>query len=140
MTTINKLGDDLLIEILIRSFPNPESACRRKLVCKRWSSLILSDPTFNRRFVSHHRSRPPPPPSTTSFHHRQYLSFLPVPDELWPYFTVWDASNDLLLCGFSGQEVSRTYELMRRFYLVCNSFTKQWCRPSSGAPVLLAAI
>ncbi|CAI0546823.1 unnamed protein product [Linum tenue] len=48
------MGDDLLVEILIRGLRNPRSACSSKLVCKRWSSLI-SGPRFNRRFVSHHR-------------------------------------------------------------------------------------
>ncbi|CAN0909726.1 hypothetical protein LINGRAHAP2_LOCUS25926 [Linum grandiflorum] len=53
ISPISKLGDDLLVEILIRSFPDPKSACRCKAVCKQWSSLI-SSPSFNRRFVSHY--------------------------------------------------------------------------------------
>ncbi|CAL1369233.1 unnamed protein product [Linum trigynum] len=101
---ISKLGDDLVKEILIRSFPNPRSACRSKPVCKRWNSLI-SHARSNRRcgFVSHHRSnndgQPPlllckdnPLPSL--------ISFLPVPDEFRSSFVVWDSFKDLILCGF----------------------------------------
>ncbi|CAI0412582.1 unnamed protein product [Linum tenue] len=74
MTAINKLGDDLLVEILIRSFPNPKPACRSKLVCKRWRSLIAHPVIFNRRFVAHHKTSneassrhlPPQRPSATT--------------------------------------------------------------------------
>ncbi|CAL1391046.1 unnamed protein product [Linum trigynum] len=68
---ISKLGDDLLVEILIRGLLNPRLACRSKLVCKQWSSLI-SSPSFNRRFVSHRQSRSAGEPPLTP-------SFLPVP-------------------------------------------------------------
>ncbi|CAL1409621.1 unnamed protein product [Linum trigynum] len=137
MTAINnKLGDDLLVEILIRSFPNPKPACRSKLVCKQWNSLISDPILFNRRFVSHHKSSneasPPPlivtpsPPSTTFRHHYPSLSFLPVPDQLGPHFKVWDSFNDLLLCGFWGDGINKVRGLLGRFYFVCNPFTKQW--------------
>ncbi|CAN0893203.1 hypothetical protein LINGRAHAP2_LOCUS18015 [Linum grandiflorum] len=39
---ISELGDDLLVEILILSFPNPKSASRCQAVCKQWNSLISS--------------------------------------------------------------------------------------------------
>ncbi|CAI0557209.1 unnamed protein product [Linum tenue] len=50
-----KLGDDVLVQILIR-LPDPRSASRCRCVCKRWSSLIFS-PDFNRLFVPRHMSR-----------------------------------------------------------------------------------
>ncbi|CAN0900071.1 hypothetical protein LINGRAHAP2_LOCUS20626, partial [Linum grandiflorum] len=39
---ISELEDDLLVEILILSFPNPKSASRCQAVCKQWNSLISS--------------------------------------------------------------------------------------------------
>ncbi|CAI0444079.1 unnamed protein product [Linum tenue] len=53
-SAISKLGDDLLVEILI-SLPNPRSAFLCKPVCKLWSSLIF-DPSFSRRFVARYQS------------------------------------------------------------------------------------
>ncbi|CAI0412485.1 unnamed protein product, partial [Linum tenue] len=155
MTAINKLGDDLLVEILIRSFPNPKPACRSKLVCKRWRSLISHPVIFNRRFVAHHKTSneasPPPfivtpsPPSTTFRHHYPSLTFLPVPDQLGPHFRVWDSFNDLLLCGFWGDGIDKARGLLGRFYLVCNPFTKQWValplapeRPFGGTDTFVA--
>ncbi|CAI0546482.1 unnamed protein product [Linum tenue] len=128
---ISKLGDDLLEEILVRSFPHPRSACRSKSVCKRWNSLI-SRSRFNSRFVSHHRSRnegQPPllllskddalplPPSL--------LSFLPVPDEFRSNFVIWDSFKDLLLCGFRYSAWDDNHERARSL-LICNPFTEQW--------------
>ncbi|CAL1369239.1 unnamed protein product [Linum trigynum] len=125
---ISKLGDDLLEEILVRSFPNPRSACRSKPVCKRWNSLI-SHTGFNRSFVSHHRSiseglQPPlllykddPLPSL--------LSFLLVPDELRSNFVVWDSFKDLLPWGFQNSVWDYNHERARSL-LICNPFTKQW--------------
>ncbi|CAL1409698.1 unnamed protein product [Linum trigynum] len=133
--SINKLGGDLLVEILIRSFPNPKLACRCKLVCKQWNSLI-SDPCFNRRYVSHHQSingGEGEPPLMFSYSRDHVFRFLPVPDEVsrrWYFrFLVFDSFKDLILCGleeligsagslFSG-------ELVRSFF-VCNPFTEQW--------------
>ncbi|CAI0468879.1 unnamed protein product [Linum tenue] len=116
----SKLIDDLIIEILIR-LPNPRSSCRCKPVCKRWRSLI-SDPTFNRRFVSHHQNRYRPASLFLPAHDPDsVLDFLPVPDEARRKLRVFDCFQDLLLCGF----VKFTCEL-RRSYFICNPFTKQW--------------
>ncbi|CAI0546826.1 unnamed protein product [Linum tenue] len=119
---ISQLGDDLLVQILIR-LPDPRPACRCKSVCKRWNSLI-STPSFNRRFVHHHRS---------SNHH------LPLPDDpnelqstirrLGTYvrddLRVLDCFKDLVLCGFWDLYNNNNHELVRS-YLICNPFTKQW--------------
>ncbi|CAI0547175.1 unnamed protein product [Linum tenue] len=53
------------------------------------------------------------------------LDFLPVPDEVGPYFRVFDSFKDLLLCGFWGAGFPEG-EGVGRFYFVCNPFTKQW--------------
>ncbi|CAI0464577.1 unnamed protein product [Linum tenue] len=122
LNRLSKLGDDLLVEILIR-LPNPRSSCRCKAVCKPWRSLI-SDPSFNRRFIFHHQSRHQPAASLflSARDPESILSFLPVPDKARPGFRVMDCFKDLLLCGFL--EHDRTE--LRRSYLVCNPFTKQW--------------
>ncbi|CAI0450144.1 unnamed protein product [Linum tenue] len=122
-TQISKLGEDLLVEILIR-LPNPKSAGRSKAVCKLWSSLI-SDPGFDRRFVSHHRSRNergPPPPLLFSDDPHSILSFLPVADEDRRDLVVWDSFKDLILCGFEDSIDAEP----ERSYFICNPFTKQW--------------
>ncbi|CAL1396340.1 unnamed protein product [Linum trigynum] len=121
LNLFSKLGDNLLVEILIR-LPNPRSFCRCKAVFKSWRTLI-SDPSFNRRFISHHQSRYKPvfmflpAPDQDSI-----LSFLPVSDKARPRFRVMDCFKDLLLCGFLEIETTK----LRRSYLVCNPFTKQW--------------
>ncbi|CAI0400171.1 unnamed protein product [Linum tenue] len=126
---ISKLGDDLLEEILIR-LPNPKFSSRCRPVCKRWNSMI-SNPTFNRRFVSHHRSKNEtggePPLLFPSDDHplSSILSFLPVPGEIRSKFRVWDSFKDLVLCGFNGRQWDTDPELGRLF-LICNPFTKQW--------------
>ncbi|CAI0388606.1 unnamed protein product [Linum tenue] len=106
--------------------PNPRSACRCKLVCKRWSSLIFDPVLFNRRFVSHHRSRNQQPPSSASSlgrpaidHHELYTHDPPI-----PVFAVMDSYKDLVLCGF--EDVGPTSGELYRTYFVCNPFTKQW--------------
>ncbi|CAN0892640.1 hypothetical protein LINGRAHAP2_LOCUS17671 [Linum grandiflorum] len=111
---ISKLGEDLLVEILIR-LPNPKSSCRCKAVCKPWRSII-SDPSFNRRFIAHHQMFIP------SHDPQSILSFLPVPDNARPNLRVFDCFKDLLLCGFADE----TFGELERSYLVCNPFTKQW--------------
>ncbi|CAL1386580.1 unnamed protein product [Linum trigynum] len=120
---ISKLGDDLLIEILIRGLTDLRSACLSKPVCKQWNSLI-SSPAFNRRFVSHHEE----PPLLLPSHDPQsiILSFLPVPAEPRQDFRVLDSCNDLLLCGFGDVYQYQIEEEFRRLYLLCNPFTKQW--------------
>ncbi|CAI0546815.1 unnamed protein product [Linum tenue] len=127
LTTINKLGDDLLVEILIRGLPNPRSACSSKLVCKRWSSLI-SGPRFNRRFVSHGReTNPPMMPDDPLELLRIIRGFLPpMPHGVVDTLRVSDCNKDLVLCGFC--DVGKDYEKdeRSRSYLVCNPFTKQW--------------
>ncbi|CAI0546803.1 unnamed protein product [Linum tenue] len=134
-TAINKLGDDLLVEILIRGLRNPRSACSSKLVCKRWSSLI-SSPRFNRRFVSHGRETNRPMPDDPLELLRILRGFLPpMPDG------VRNALKDLVLCGF--WDLGKDYEKSERSrsYLVCNPFTKQWIalplapprKPSAGS-------
>ncbi|CAL1409618.1 unnamed protein product [Linum trigynum] len=147
-TTINKLGDDLVVEILIRSFPNPKPACRCKLVCKRWRSLISDPILFSRRFASYHKSineKVEPPllvTSSSSIFRHQSLNFLPVPDKVGPYFTIFDSFQDLLLCGFSVCRF-RESEEFERFYFVCNPFTKQWVAlplaPESSSGILITA-
>ncbi|CAI0468791.1 unnamed protein product [Linum tenue] len=116
LNLFGKLIDDLVVEILIR-LPNPRSSCRCKAVCKRWRSLI-SDPSFNRRIISHHRSRYRPAALFVPAHDPlSILSFLPVPDGARPRLRAFDCFKDLILCGF---------ENLGRSYLVCNPFTKQW--------------
>ncbi|CAI0449908.1 unnamed protein product [Linum tenue] len=125
---ISKIGDDILLEILIR-LPNPRSACRCKTVCKRWRSVI-SDHRFNRSFVSHpqtlnkqqtlplHTDDATDPKSVV-------MSFLPpMPDRVRECFKVLDCFKDMLLCGFA--DVSRRNYEIGRSYVVCNPFTKQW--------------
>ncbi|CAL1391041.1 unnamed protein product [Linum trigynum] len=125
-TTISKLGEDLLVEILIR-LPNPRFACRCKLVCKRWTSLI-SSPRFNRRFVSHRQTTNlihPPMPDNPYELQSTILSFLPpMPPGVRDILRVMDCNQDLVLCGFWDPN-SDNGELSRS-YLVCNPFTKQW--------------
>ncbi|CAL1362773.1 unnamed protein product [Linum trigynum] len=112
------LGDDLLLQILIR-VPELRSAFRCKSVCKRWNSLI-SDPYFSRRFSSHHKSMAScygEPPLLPFNDPESTLSFIPVPHELKDRFVVMDSFKDLLLCGFVDSV---------RSYIVCNPFSKQW--------------
>ncbi|CAN0846508.1 hypothetical protein LINGRAHAP2_LOCUS4489 [Linum grandiflorum] len=122
---ITKLGDDLLIEILVR-LPNPRIACRAKAVCKRWRSVI-SDPTFARLFLCHHESKKkaaaPPPMLLLS---ADSLTFIPMPARSRNKFIVFDCFKDLLLCGFyEATTLYADWELARTFF-VCNLFTKQW--------------
>ncbi|CAI0397018.1 unnamed protein product [Linum tenue] len=138
VNSISKLGEDLLLEILIRSFLNPRFACRSKLVCKRWNSLI-SSPSFNRRFVCRRQSITElQPPLVLSSEDQQSIihGFVPMPSvdhEL--RFAVLDSFQDLLLCGFQMPE--DLDDEFGRSYFVCNPFTKQWialplapCRPT----------
>ncbi|CAN0907963.1 hypothetical protein LINGRAHAP2_LOCUS25075, partial [Linum grandiflorum] len=115
---ISVLGDDLLVEILIRSFPDPKSASRCKAVCKQWSSL-LSSPRFNRSFVSHHQKKPLLRNELVSV----ISSFLPpIPDGVkGETLQVFDCYKDLVLCGFSDG-----YRRPIRQYLICNPFTQKW--------------
>ncbi|CAN1221936.1 hypothetical protein LINGRAPRIM_LOCUS446 [Linum grandiflorum] len=122
---ISQLGDDLLVEILIRSFPDPKSACRCKAVSKRWSSLI-SSPCFNRRFVNmnlplHQPASPMPynPNELISV----ILSFLP-PMPIHRTLHILDCFKDLVLCGFWDANSWKPRPL--RSYLICNPFTKKW--------------
>ncbi|CAI0547758.1 unnamed protein product [Linum tenue] len=117
---IGKLGDDLLVEILVRSFPDPKSAFRCKAVCKRWSSLILS-PCFNRRMISHHQNVKLHPKELQS----AILSLLPpMPSRVGGSLKVLDCYKDLVLCGF--WDVNQDNGEHSRSYLICNPFTKQW--------------
>ncbi|CAI0547756.1 unnamed protein product [Linum tenue] len=119
-TMIGKLGDDLLVEILVRSFPDPKSAFRCKAVCKRWSSLILS-PCFNRRMISHHQNVKLHPKELQS----AILSLLPpMPSRVGGSLKVLDCYKDLVLCGF--WDVNQDNGEHSRSYLICNPFTKQW--------------
>ncbi|CAL1365916.1 unnamed protein product [Linum trigynum] len=120
---ISKLGDDLLLEVLIR-LPNPRYACRSKSVCKWWRSLI-SDPGFNRRFVSHHQSisEQQPPLLLPSDDPQSIIgSFVPTPPGL--RLVALDSCGDLILCGFPLREEHIT--TICRMYIICNPFTKQW--------------
>ncbi|CAI0553508.1 unnamed protein product [Linum tenue] len=132
--TISNLGDDLLVEILILSFPNPRSACRSKSVCKRWKTVI-SSPRFNRRFVSHHQSinEPKPPILLASNDPESVIrGFLPTPAPganrfgRPQHFMVFDSLDDLLLCGFAEAGEILSHDEIFRSYLLCNPFTKQW--------------
>ncbi|CAN0905632.1 hypothetical protein LINGRAHAP2_LOCUS23781 [Linum grandiflorum] len=119
---ISQLGEDLLVEILIRSFPDPKSACRCKAVCKRWSSLILS-PCFNRRFVNMNLLLYQPMPYNSNELASVILSFLPpmpMPDR----FSILDCFKDLVLCGF--WDANSWSRRPMRSYLICNPFTKKW--------------
>ncbi|CAI0407908.1 unnamed protein product [Linum tenue] len=118
---MTQLQDDLLVEILAR-LPDARSAFRCRSVCKRWRSLI-SDPLFRRRFVSHKQSSGGEQSLVLSSHDAQSvtMSFLPVPDDLRPYFSVLSSCEDLVLCGFDVSKKS-----VRRTFFVCNPFTKQW--------------
>ncbi|CAI0396189.1 unnamed protein product [Linum tenue] len=124
---ICKLDDDLLVEILIR-LPNPRSACRCKLVCKQWSSLIFDPVRFSRRFVSHHRCRnqqQQPPLIILSDDPQSIItSFLPLTTLSSMSFVVLDSYKDLVLCGFPG--LGPTSGELYRSYFLCNPFTKQW--------------
>ncbi|CAI0412470.1 unnamed protein product [Linum tenue] len=107
------------MEILIR-LPDPRSACRCKIVCQLWRSVI-SDASFNRRFVSHRQIMTPGDLKSV------VLSFLPpMPNGVKDRdaLRVLHCDKDLVLCGFWDKacddgEYSRSY-------LVCNPFTKQW--------------
>ncbi|CAL1408640.1 unnamed protein product [Linum trigynum] len=125
-TMITDLEDDLLVEILIR-LPNPRHSCRSKRVCKRWSSLI-SDPCFNRRFVSHHQCRNEALLFLPSHDPKSVIrSFFPVPpDEVPENFGILDSFKDLVLCGFKDSDTSGSDCWLGRSYMVCNPFTKQW--------------
>ncbi|CAI0374865.1 unnamed protein product [Linum tenue] len=118
------IGDDLLVEILIR-LPNHRFASGCKPVCKRWRSLI-SSPRFNRRFVSHHRiNNQPTMPDNPDDLQSIILSFLPpMPSAVAGCFKVLDCFKDLVLCGFWDLD-SDNKELCRS-YFICNPFTKQW--------------
>ncbi|CAI0392712.1 unnamed protein product [Linum tenue] len=123
LNLFSKLGDDLLVEILIR-LPNPRFSCRCKAVCKAWRCLI-SDPSFNRRFISHHQSRYEPAALCLPADDPQsILGFLPVPDKARPNLRVFDCFKDLLLCGFV--EGTDNFTELKRSYFVCNPFRKQW--------------
>ncbi|CAI0412802.1 unnamed protein product [Linum tenue] len=120
---ISQLGDDLLVQILIR-LPDPRPACRCKSVCKRWNSLI-STPSFNRRFVHHHRSSNHHLPDDQKELQSIILSFLPpMPSKIGARFKVLDCFKDLVLCGFWDVDYDNSEQC--RSYLVCNPFTKQW--------------
>ncbi|CAI0414307.1 unnamed protein product [Linum tenue] len=131
-TTIVQLGDDFLVEILIR-LPNPRSACRCKAVCKRWKSLISNPIRFNRRFVSHHQSRNRQPVLLLPSDDPQAIirSVIPMTTLLTQSsFAVMDSYKDLVLCGFSdvgpaGGRSALEREIYRSYFL-CNPLTKQW--------------
>ncbi|CAI0546633.1 unnamed protein product [Linum tenue] len=131
-TTIVQLGDDLLVEILIR-LPNPRFTCRCKAVCKRWNSLISDPIRFNRRFVSHHQSRNRQPPLLLHSDDPRAIirSFIPMTtSRTHSSFSVMDSYKDLVLCGFSNVGPASGYSEpvaeLYRSYLLCNPFTKQW--------------
>ncbi|CAL1372549.1 unnamed protein product [Linum trigynum] len=122
---VAKLGDDVLVEILIR-LPNPRSACQCKPVCKRWNSLI-STTQFNRRFVSIRTKTEGDNffiASSDAAPLKSILCFLPpLPPNIRRRFRVLDSSKDLLLCGFP-DKINGGY--CSHSYLICNPFSKQW--------------
>ncbi|CAL1396338.1 unnamed protein product [Linum trigynum] len=117
-----KLGDGPLIKIMIR-LPTPRSSCLSKAVCKPWRTLIY-DPSFDRCFISHHQTRCEPAFLflTARDPNSIILRFIPVRDKARWGFRVMDCFKDLLLCEFL--EHDRTE--LRRTYVFCNLFTKQW--------------
>ncbi|CAI0467354.1 unnamed protein product [Linum tenue] len=122
-TTIVQLGDDVLVEILIR-LPNPRSACSCKAVCKGWKFLISDPIRFNRRFVSHHQSKNRQPILLLPSDDPQAIitSFIPMTTPFTQRsFAIMDSYKDLVLCGFADL-VTELY----RSYFLCNPFTKQW--------------
>ncbi|CAN0909728.1 hypothetical protein LINGRAHAP2_LOCUS25928 [Linum grandiflorum] len=127
ISSISEIGDDLLVEILIRSFPDPESASRCKAVCKQWSSLI-SSPCFNRSFVSHHQKKNKK--KTKPLLHNELVSVIssflpPMPDRVeGEILHVFDCFKDLVLCGV--RETDRYKRKSIRQYLICNPFTQKW--------------
>ncbi|CAI0412468.1 unnamed protein product [Linum tenue] len=105
--------------ILIR-LPDPRSACRCKIVCQLWRSVI-SDASFNRRFVSHRQIMTPGDLKSV------VLSFLaPMPNGVKDRdaLRVLHCDKDLVLCGFWDKACDNGEH--SRSYLVCNPFTKQW--------------
>ncbi|CAL1368373.1 unnamed protein product [Linum trigynum] len=134
LSPISKLGDDLLIELLIR-LPNPKSIFRSKPVCKRLNSLI-STPYFARRLVYHRRQilsagEIEPPLLIASDAQGPVCSFLPpVKSEVR---SILDCNKDLLLIGV--EESMKDAESGRRF-LVCNPFSKQWVVIPLAPPML----
>ncbi|CAI0412391.1 unnamed protein product [Linum tenue] len=115
---INNLGDDLLVEILFRL--HPRIACRCKLVCQLWRSVI-SAASFNRLLVSRLQTMSPNDLKL------MVLSFIPpMPNgvEDRDALKVLDCDRDLVLCGFWDTE--NMDKKHGRAYLVCNPFTKQW--------------
>ncbi|CAI0467893.1 unnamed protein product [Linum tenue] len=122
---ISNLGDDLLLEILIR-LPSPSSAARCTPVCQRWRSLV-SAPLFINRFVSVRITAPVEPISLITSPDsppKPILSFLPhLPPNVRRRFKVVDSFNDLVLCGYSDQ-IEDGYGCTA--YSICNPFTKQW--------------
>ncbi|CAI0546623.1 unnamed protein product, partial [Linum tenue] len=123
---ISKIGDDLLIELLIR-LPDTKSAFRSKPVCKQWNSLV-STPYFARRFVSRHiagESGPIALPAPSNIPDL-VSTFLPLPAaEARFRFDVLDCFRDLLLLGFNASRSDNSSELGRTLFL-CNPFTKRW--------------
>ncbi|CAI0431177.1 unnamed protein product [Linum tenue] len=122
---ISNLGDDLLLEILIR-LPSPSSAARCTPVCQRWRSLV-STPLFINRFVSIRTTAPVEPISWITSHDsppKPILSFLPhLPPNVRRRFKAVDSFKDLVLCGYSDQ-IEDGYGCTA--YSICNPFTKQW--------------
>ncbi|CAI0414308.1 unnamed protein product [Linum tenue] len=132
-TTIVQLGDDFLVEILIR-LPNPRSACRCKAVCKRWKSLISNPIRFNRRFVSHHQSRNRQPVLLLPSDDPQAIirSVIPMTTLLTQSsFAVMDSYKDLVLCGFSDRIGKRNLQIL----LPLQSAYEAVGRPPFGARI-----
>ncbi|CAL1404947.1 unnamed protein product [Linum trigynum] len=123
-SSIGKLGDDLLAEILTR-LPSARSAFRCRSVSKRWNSLI-SIPFFSRHFDSRlhrfgHGGEPEQPILTASKLRESLVDFLPLTDSGRDHLSILDCCKELLLLGFTtggGRQLDSTL-------LVCNPFTEQ---------------
>ncbi|CAI0412662.1 unnamed protein product [Linum tenue] len=99
---------------------HPRIACRCKLVCQLWRSVI-SAASFNRLLVSRLQTMSPNDLKL------MVLSFIPpMPNgvEDRDALKVLDCDRDLVLCGFWDTE--NMDKKHGRAYLVCNPFTKQW--------------
>ncbi|KAL6626212.1 hypothetical protein ACP70R_029938 [Stipagrostis hirtigluma subsp. patula] len=73
--------DDLLAEILLRLPPRPSSLPRAAAVCRLWR-LLVSDPSFHRRFRAHHREPPLLGLLQAPHYHISFTPAMDLPDRI----------------------------------------------------------